>query len=875
RALRGIALGYPLFFIELNDAPNHLSLAREARLTERVIRFLTPAIFSPRFKHLSIVLAAGNAEYLTLIETLHFQLKGTPSASEVELLTYLLHTAPPGAEAERMPDMSVEPPLETPLSGRGSGAALARLASRVEGALTSILTPRAGHLDRLAASLGQRAGSLVDRTHGRASLEAVDRFAGFGAAELLRELAANIHDESWISDLRESFLRSFVRHHPEYDAARCTVISGSARTGLSLLGFHCGIRDVIIPDLSWTYEHCFPAVRAVPLTPEFELDTAAIVAAVKEKISADPHWPSHGAVVLNNPHNATGRVFAVDGVRDLLRQLLALGVTVIDDLSYQNVAPSGDLPDIPTLRQITDALATGGWISSAQADRLITAHSLSKTDCLAGARLSVFEIREAGLRERFRALSSTVRSNTGAILLGYLFYRNSVETARAYWRLRNAIFLERMQALDAAQRNLPPDRNPFAISILPPAGSMYPLMVIGKLPPGLSLDWVAAGLAREGIGLVPLSTFARTGKGFDNGRKAFRLTLGGTDGAGPLLNKTRRVLIDLNRIIGEEAAHYRRREFTPARRLAPPEEETGRWAAVEQRVRKAAAAAAGEDLGPLFGDTDVAVAVKRFTEEYVPDRLGVFRTRFSDWSSIAAALMADARADNGRILAATLERELYKDDIAQREQAFRARLFDRTVHPTQMYSLQAESAFDVLIGDLLRGGDPSDRAIGVAVRELAREYLGLNVAIRAAEESQEILLDLDAHIGAELYGALQGAGLPQTFLSFWGDWDGSNRPSGQGHQLAAAVLLRNVERLSRLVRMLADGDAGVRINAELLGEIEKLPGNTRRFVGLLDDISTLTHQLERRYRGILPFQANPGRLRRIGMALHLARDPVT
>ena len=39
----------------------------------------------------------------------------------------------------------------------------------------------------------------------------------------------------------------------------------AARTALALLGFHCGIREVIIPDLSWTYEHCFPEVTAVPL----------------------------------------------------------------------------------------------------------------------------------------------------------------------------------------------------------------------------------------------------------------------------------------------------------------------------------------------------------------------------------------------------------------------------------------------------------------------------------------------------------------------------------------------------------------------------------------------------------------------------------
>ena len=59
------------------------------------------------------------------------------------------------------------------------------------------------------------------------------------------------------------------------------VVSGSSRTALGLLGFHCGIREVIVPDLSWTYEHCFPSVCAVPLTPGVALDADAIISVVQ------------------------------------------------------------------------------------------------------------------------------------------------------------------------------------------------------------------------------------------------------------------------------------------------------------------------------------------------------------------------------------------------------------------------------------------------------------------------------------------------------------------------------------------------------------------------------------------------------------------
>jgi hypothetical protein len=44
---------------------------------------------------------------------------------------------------------------------------------------------------------------------------------------------------------------------------------------------------------------------------------------------------------------------------------------------------------------------------------------------------------------------------------------------------------------------------------------------------------------------------------------------------------------------------------------------------------------------------------------------------------------------------------------------------------------------------------------------------------------------------------------------------------------------------------------------------------------LLNKITTLTHQLEKRYRGILPFNVKPGKIRRIGMNLKIAQDPLT
>ena len=195
------------------------------------------------------------------------------------------------------------------------------------------------------------------------------------------------------------------------------------------------------------------------------------------------------------------------------------------------MAPVDDLPEIKTARQVASELVRLGELDELQAERVITVHSMSKTDCLAGARLAVIEIRDRSLRQRYEQINSIIVPNLAAIFICYLFYRGAPQETRTYWLLRNSIFRERTQALLTAVENLPPDRNPFDLVILPPTGSMYPLLQVGRLPAGLSLDWLASSLARRGIGLLPLATFARTEEGFETGRTTFRLTLGGVDGA--------------------------------------------------------------------------------------------------------------------------------------------------------------------------------------------------------------------------------------------------------------------------------------------------------------------------------------------------------
>ncbi|HTP11539.1 MAG TPA: aminotransferase class I/II-fold pyridoxal phosphate-dependent enzyme, partial [Anaerolineae bacterium] len=437
RWLRKLSTKRPLFFIEVNNAPNHLSLAREAKLVQRVIRLLTPAIFNPQWETLSTVFIAGNADILNAIENVHFNLKGTPSASEIEFLSYLLeHHRPDPRKDEPVIVPQVQPSFEG-LALRVTGeSALPQLSERIEHYLDHALNDHAQALNRVLSIVDQKAAIMSQRVQNRWHYGVVDEFAMVEARELFEQMIACVDQPAWNRSLQRSFLGAFVRHQPQYRPEACVIASGSSRTALGIVGFHCGITDVVIPDLSWSYEQCFPNVHAVPLTPTLELDADGLIAKIEELCASDPSWPRRGAVAVNNPHNATGRIFGEDAVRKLITYCLERGIYVVDDLAYQNVAPVDGLPVIKTARQHAEDLVYEGILTDEQAERVLTVHSMSKTDCLAGARLAVVEIRDAELRARYQALNANIQPNLAAVFICYLFYRNSNQAARTYWHWR-------------------------------------------------------------------------------------------------------------------------------------------------------------------------------------------------------------------------------------------------------------------------------------------------------------------------------------------------------------------------------------------------------------------------------------------------------
>jgi len=840
---RQITLEYPAMFVEMNDAPNHLSLAREAGLRDHVIRFLSPAVFDPRLAFLPVVTVLGNSSYLQQMETLHFELKGTPSAAEICALEAFLT-----GETE----LNTCPDLRPGINPR----------------------PFTGHT--LLESFWERTRQSTGRILGESSLakrhSLKDPLVSLTREELLDFYANLSRQPERIEDLEFSFLAAFLRSYPFYRQQECCVVSGSARTALAILGQHSGIRDVIISDMSWNYEHAFPHCRSVPPLPDLRPDVPGILHAVDTCLRQDPSWRDKGAVVVNTPHNATGLVWKGETLDLLIRELAIRRVRIIDDLSYYGIAPSDHFGPEPSIRQRALKLRERGIIADRAPDLIFTVHSLSKTDCLAGARLAVAHIPHPAVRERFQALNRKIRPNPTALLIGLLFYKNPLSRLDEYRIMRNRILNERMKALEKARQELPAFRNRQNIVIHRPEGAMYPRLEIKDLPPGVSIDLLATELANQGIGLIPLTAFARTSPGYTAACKSFRLSLGGGDSAEDLQFKTRRMLIDLNRIIRIKAASVRRVDLPPARlRENPRNPFILQWESVCREIADLALEKGTDRIRkrnlPLEGPS----GLKTFLNE----RIHTFTQQFQNAYSLDEARRLWIRSQKTQILQKKLQEEFYKESDEERAERFKHRLFDRTVHPTQIHALPVEQDFRSMIDVICRNQTVTTDLKRRLARSLVDEFLGENVAISSSKEAYELVLDIRAWQDAEARAQIIHGVESPVLLSFWSDWDGSSRPSGQGHRLAAAVLLYDVQRMAGLLKHARKIDPSYIPPEELWKKVQKLEDTTRKFWKLLNRITDLTVELAERYQSLMPYDlVNPSAFRKMLGKVGLSGDPV-
>ncbi len=860
RDLRKSSQKNSVLFVELFDAPNHQSLARESGLKYSVIRFLTAAVFNNRLANNAIQFVLGNAAILKRIESVHFELKGTPSSTEKDLLEFQLnHPASPEKEKTSVP-LSAE---------KGQGRFYENenikdvpVLKFAENKLASFSKYAEKYSEAVQVKAQKQWAHLSERFNKNYP---DDSYGAKSATGLFSSLTHNN-----LPDIEGAFLGQFIKHKPQYSRINCFAISGSSRTALSLLGHHCGIDEIITFDWSWSYENGFERVITVPLFIGEQLNTEGLLGKVARRLKQDDQWKSYGAVVLNNPHNASGNILNEPAITNLLINLLDQNIIVIDDLCYQDVAPSKTEVKILTLKELALEAVKKGLLPASKLSFLITMHALSKTDCFAGARLTVAEITDPQLKSQFTEIKKFLQPNTMALFLAYLFYRNNPDDLRRFWATRNFIFAERAEGIKSAFDAFPAERNPYQICVKLPTGSMYPHLIINKLPQGIATENISLKLAQRGIGLVPLTAFSKSKRGYALARNRFRLSLGGKDDAEVLKNKTRRLIIELNRLIDEESRDYivLGHGMVGEETILPVfEKAKNRWAEFVSEIEQKAAA----NFKKVAMGLDALDCENSFKNNFLPWRTTILNQRFNDYLKLYSKLIVRVQSQSGQKTASQLKDELAKDVFEQRQTQFQERLFDRTVHPTQMYALTVDVLVNAVFDDLFfEPGKMVDNAAEIAT-EIVKEYFGLNIPVNSEQEAHELIYDLKAMVQTELY-APHGT---KNLLSFWGDWDGSTRPSGQGHRLVAAVLLENVKQMARFIKKLHRLDPSIKMDPALMVKINNLQKGIDKFWKLLNKITRLTNQLEKKYKGLLPTALHGSRLRRVAVNLKLRRDPLT
>ncbi|MDD5583078.1 MAG: pyridoxal phosphate-dependent aminotransferase [Candidatus Marinimicrobia bacterium] len=845
---RQLALQFPVMFVEINNAPNHLSLSREAGLRDHVLRFLSASVFDSRLAFLPVVTVLGNSTYLQYMETLHFELKGTPSTSEIcAMESFIMGETELSYTSEIPPEKNDDPP---PFFG------------------IHLKNP---NLDAYWERTQEITKRLLNNSFIFKNNTIANPLAPLNREELLDFYGHLSQNPEKVVDLENSFLAEFLRSYPFYSQNECCVVSGSARTALSLLGQHCGIEEVVISDISWNYEHAFPVCHPVPSLPDLYPDAAGILKTIDICLQKDPTWCNKGAVIVNTPHNATGLVWRGDVLDFLIKELTARNVRIIDDLSYYGIAPSEDFKPEPSLRERALKLNERGIISNQALTFIITVHSLSKTDCLAGVRLAVAHIPDKKIRQRFQALNAKIEPNPTALLIGLLLYKNSPSHLKRMRVLRNQILNERMNALKDAEIELPSFRNQQDIVIHRPEGAMYPRLEIKKLPQGVSIDLLATELAAQGIGLIPLTAFARTSFGYATAYKSFRLTLGGSDSADDLHFKTRRMIIDLNRIIQAKAASVQRIDL-PKSQLYEHFQifQNSQWNTLCKEIIDLSLK---KGINPIRKRNLSLEGVSGF-KPFLEERIQTFTQQFKDACSLKAVQALWLRSQKSQLLMQMLQDEFYKEMEEERIYRFKHRLFDRTVHPTQIHALPVERDFRKIIELIVQEESVPASLKKHLAQSLVEEFLGENVAISSSEEAYELILDVKAWQDAESWLQIKyGVEVP-VLLSFWSDWDGSSRPSGQGHRLAAAVVLYDVQRMAQLLKHARKIDPTFIPDETLWKKVQHLDETTQKFWKLLNRITDLTAELAKRYQSLMPYDfVAPTTYKKVLGKVGLWKDP--
>jgi aspartate aminotransferase len=239
--------------------------------------------------------------------------------------------------------------------------------------------------------------------------------------------------------------------------------------------------EVIMPTPTWvSYKHLIELVGGrvveVPMTESYDLDTAAIKAALTKRTKA---------VLLNSPHNPTGTIFskaALDKLADLLK---GRDITIISDDIYAKLVYAEHFTLVPTV----------GF------EQLIIINGFSKSQALTGWRIG-YVVADSHVAHAITGLLSHMMGNAAVpsqqAALAAL-ERHDQPPAETITTLRR-----QRELVDEAVAKMP------GISYQRPGGAFYAFLDVRDITSD-SATWCERLLIKTGVALVPGEAFSAPG----------------------------------------------------------------------------------------------------------------------------------------------------------------------------------------------------------------------------------------------------------------------------------------------------------------------------------------------------------------------------
>jgi aspartate/methionine/tyrosine aminotransferase len=357
-------------------------------------------------------------------------------------------------------------------------AAIERLqASRIR----EIANAGIGREDVLAFWFGE-SDEVTPEVIRRAAVESLERGETFYAHNL------------GIPELREAIARYTGALHPAVDAARIAVTSGGVNAlMLAVQALVDPGDDVVVVTPVWPNLVAQPvilgaAVRCLPLQPAdgaWRLDMEALLGTVTGRTRL---------LVLNAPNNPTGWTLTRDEQRRILEHCRATGTWILADEVYERLyfepTPNGCAPSF------LDIAGPG--------DRLVVAHSFSKSFLMTGWRLGWLVLPDAAFTE---AVGKLIEFNTSC---ASVFTQRAALAALAH---REEITPRIVAHLRACRDTLVPLLAEVpGVRVAAPRGGMYAFLALDGCRD--TMDVARRLVVEAGLGLAPGEAFGLEAAGW-------------------------------------------------------------------------------------------------------------------------------------------------------------------------------------------------------------------------------------------------------------------------------------------------------------------------------------------------------------------------